>query len=391
MKKENILLSVIIPVYNGEKYIIECVNSVLKQTYKNLDVILVDDGSTDNSAEICKKIEKQDNRVRMIRIRNSGPYQARNVGAKVSKGDILTFVDADDTLDLNTYESLIDIYEEYNPDMIVFNYEYNNEITPPNYYTEGLYLEKDICSKIIPGMMYDYSLGCRKIEPSVINKIMKKELYLKVTKSIKSRISLGDDALITYPALCDAKRLYITNKVYYHYRKNMDSCTHTYPVERILEVQNFQKEINRLFENRGMKEIMEFQVECYVRSFVSMMVKNWYGIERSSIMYCFPYEKIDKGANLAIYGAGEVGKSYVNAVIKSQYVRIVIWADKNHDEIKSYNGYKISAPEDLLIKRYDKVLIANYRKEIAMKIKNDLLTMGVEGEKIIWEQPKMIG
>lgn len=278
INRDGLILSVIIPVFNVEKYIEECVRSVLGQTYKNLDIILVDDGPMDNSASICKRLEKEDDRIRLIKIQNSGSFQARKVGALYAKGNIITFVDADDIIETDAYENLVRLYGQYMPDILLFNYEYNNESIPKNYYAEGLYLERDIQDKIILGMMYDYTLGCRKMEPSVINKLIKKDLFLKVTDEVDSRIPLGDDALITYPSVCLAKQIYVTNKVLYHYRKNTESCTHTFPLERIIEVQNFQKEISNLFEKMGVKDMMQFQVGCYVRSFISMMVKNWYGI-----------------------------------------------------------------------------------------------------------------
>ena len=97
-------ISVIIPVYNAEQYLEECLNSIRNQTYKELEVILVDDGSTDNSGKICDKYTKVDNRFRVLHINNSGPSYARNIGLKEAQGEYITFVDADDWLATNTLE-----------------------------------------------------------------------------------------------------------------------------------------------------------------------------------------------------------------------------------------------------------------------------------------------
>ena len=111
-KEENKKISVIIPVYKAEKYIDRCLESVTNQTYKNLEIILVDDGSPDNSPAICDKWAKQDNRIKVIHKQNSGVSAARNSAIKISTGDYIIFIDADDTIELETYEKLINQLSE---------------------------------------------------------------------------------------------------------------------------------------------------------------------------------------------------------------------------------------------------------------------------------------
>ena len=102
-----VLISVIIPFYKSENYIEACLESVLKQTYKHLEVILVNDGSTDNSRSICEKIMKNDNRVRIIDKANEGVSSARNLGIENANGEFITFVDSDDKLCLDMYEKML--------------------------------------------------------------------------------------------------------------------------------------------------------------------------------------------------------------------------------------------------------------------------------------------
>ena len=101
------LLSVIVPVYNVEAYLSECLDSILQQTYPHLDIILIDDGSTDNSGVICDQYKEIDNRVRVIHKFNGGLSSARNVGMEVIKGDYVTFLDSDDWLEPNAYQQLM--------------------------------------------------------------------------------------------------------------------------------------------------------------------------------------------------------------------------------------------------------------------------------------------
>lgn len=116
-------ISVIIPVYNSEKYIERCLKSVVNQSYKDLEIILIDDGSTDNSSLICKKWEKLDNRVKYFRKENGGPSTARNYGLKHVSGDYIHFLDSDDWIDLETYSHCYKLIKNNKyPDIVKFSY-----------------------------------------------------------------------------------------------------------------------------------------------------------------------------------------------------------------------------------------------------------------------------
>lgn len=114
------LLSVIIPVYNVEPYIRECVDSIINQTYKNLEIVLVDDGSPDNCGAICDEYAAKDSRVKVIHQKNQRLGAARNNGRKIATGDYITFVDSDDWLHLETVKWCMDAIEEYELDVIYF-------------------------------------------------------------------------------------------------------------------------------------------------------------------------------------------------------------------------------------------------------------------------------
>lgn len=114
-------VSVIIPVYNVEKYLKKCVNSVIKQTYHNLEIILVDDGSTDGSGQLCDRIEKKDTRIKVFHKSNGGLSDARNYGIEHSTGDYITFIDSDDVVSINLISHLLNISEKYNADISICN------------------------------------------------------------------------------------------------------------------------------------------------------------------------------------------------------------------------------------------------------------------------------
>lgn len=117
------LLSVIIPVYNVEKYLPKCLDSIINQTYKNLEIILINDGSTDNSGKICDDYAKNDKRIKVIHQINRGVSAARNVGLDFCSGDYITFVDSDDWCDKNYFYDVMNYFEIYNIDVIITNFE----------------------------------------------------------------------------------------------------------------------------------------------------------------------------------------------------------------------------------------------------------------------------
>lgn len=114
---EDKLITIIIPVYNVEKYLRECIDSVIAQTYKNLEIILVDDGSIDKSGEICDEYSKKDSRIRVIHKKNGGLSDARNVALDIAKGEYIGFIDSDDYIEKDMFETLYKLAEKYHAEI----------------------------------------------------------------------------------------------------------------------------------------------------------------------------------------------------------------------------------------------------------------------------------
>ena len=117
-------ISVIIPVYNVERYLAQCVDSVISQSYKNLEIILVDDGSSDNSPQICDDFAKQDSRIKVVHKVNGGLSSARNAGIEIAGGDYLLFLDSDDYWDsVDAMKACAEVCRKYHPDVVMFGYK----------------------------------------------------------------------------------------------------------------------------------------------------------------------------------------------------------------------------------------------------------------------------
>ncbi|MBQ3016476.1 MAG: glycosyltransferase [Clostridia bacterium] len=227
------MYSIIIPVYKAEKYLNQCIDSILAQTYEDFELILVDDGSPDNCPTICDEYALKDNRIKVIHKSNSGAHSARKEGLRNASGEYICFVDSDDYIDKHYLETFSNIIETYNPDVSVMDCMRFNDSTQTllqNYADEGLYIGKkldDIKKELI------YSSKIKNINLGVItyalwNKCYKKDLIKKHLNDLYENIILGEDMAITMPLILCCKSVYVSKYVGYYYRNNPSSIVNTF-------------------------------------------------------------------------------------------------------------------------------------------------------------------
>lgn len=209
-------VSIIVPVYNVEKYLPDCLDSIINQTYKELEIILINDGSTDTSGQICDEYSWNDERIKVIHQKNSGAANAKNVGLDKAIGDYITFADSDDIVDKNWIETMMNLIIENNADMAecyldkiyVNGFEKIEEsVEKYGVFTNTEYLEQYL-------KRWTSSLFCLKL--------FKAEL----TKNIRFRKERRciDDEFYTYKVVSNAKKIVITDKILYHYRQRRSSA-----------------------------------------------------------------------------------------------------------------------------------------------------------------------
>ncbi len=210
------LLSVIIPVYNVEEYLSRCIDSVINQSYQELEIIIINDGSTDNSRSICEEYARADSRIKIINQPNGRASSARNKGLGVSRGNYITFIDSDDYIDLNTYAANMSILIKDNKiNMIQFPVERQNKIygfPAKPYMISG---EKDIFANWWSNDI---------ITSSVCNKIFRKEVF----ESIRFPPGQGyEDHFLIVDFSEIIQNVYLSNKGCYHYVVRDGSTTNS--------------------------------------------------------------------------------------------------------------------------------------------------------------------
>lgn len=225
------LVSIIVPVYNVEKYLRQCVESICSQSYKNIEVILVDDGSNDESPRICDEYMKKDKRIHVIHKRKEGVLSARDDGIKKATGEYVQFVDSDDWLAPDITEKMVEAITEYQSECVICGHYMAGETLYPEKqmmkagYYEGADYVECILSKIFQ-MKEDFCFG---IDPSVWAKLFIRVKVMKYILEAPKSITFGEDAAVTYPYLLNAcKSVYIIGEHLYYYRQNPDSMTKLY-------------------------------------------------------------------------------------------------------------------------------------------------------------------
>ena len=214
MSQEKALISIIIPVYKVEKYLEKCIQSVINQTYENLQIILVDDGSPDNCGKICDEYAKKDHRIEVIHKSNGGLSDARNKGLEIAKGEYIGFVDSDDYIEADMYEVLYNLLKQYNADVSICNfYTVSQEKIAIKNADNGIKEYNRI--EILKEILLD-----NNIQSYAWNKLYKRELFGEIKYPVGKKY---EDIGTTFYLLEKCNKVVVTGKPEYYYINRQDS------------------------------------------------------------------------------------------------------------------------------------------------------------------------
>lgn len=378
-------LSVVVTVYNLDRYIEKCIDSLLLQDYKYMEIVIVDDGSTDNTSEICDKYEKKYNNIRVVHKCNEGVVKALATGIDYSEGLYITFVDGDDWVQHNCYGSLMKLLLDNDLDIITYGaIKYRNE--NDYYYTydsfkEGIYEGTDL-NDIKSNMIWDKTKQGFQIDPSLCMKIFRKDIIETCVKNVLNiKIHYSQDVIITYPAIKEAEKLGIIHDAYYFHRRREIGVQPAYLMDsqyyyKLYLVYKYLSEIFKFDKN-----ILQ-QIEAFYQYSVKLRcLDNTQDVTIDK--WLFPFDKVKKGSNIIIYGYGKVGKTYIQQLEKLNFCNVICIVDSAYEKYQD-NGGKIFPIEHIVNKRYDYIVIANASDDVKHKIKNVLMNnFNVEEKKII--------
>ena len=371
---KNNKISVIVTIYNMEKYLDKCIKSILNQTYKNLEIILVNDGSTDKSLDICLKYYEIDKRIIVLNNPNEGVVKVRLAGIKRATGDYITFVDADDWLDSNAYEQVMDMSDD--EDIISYglleDYSYKS-VQKFDQIDEGIYKQVDIKNKILPNIFSIKDFFTFNILPNLVCKLIKREIMCKCVNKVSYYVRIGEDLDFVVQCLSLANILRVIKISPYHYVQREKSVVRM-PVgdESVIGLYNDLMSIESDSDNANWQR----QV-CTYMSFILQLKKMNLFIKKS---YFFNELKNKK---IVVYGAGNYGHAFVEALGSELGARIEAIADSNWKNV-IWKHEKVIAPEDIIKRNYDIIYIAILNERICQTIKSNLINMGIKEDKILY-------
>ena len=377
MIKTNDLISVIVPIYNIDQYVGFCIESLIKQSYKNLEIILVDDGSTDRSAAICDLYASKDDRIKVIHKTNGGLVSARKAGVEIANGAYIGHVDGDDWIEPDFYETLHRAAVRSEADIVCAGFSrdlFSRQVKCFNNILDGIYEGESL--ERLYGQMLSYSNTFNVgITTYVWNKLFRANIAKLVQKDVDERINIGEDAAVTYPALLKASRVYVCDNSSYHYRQREGSMLKrhaSFDSER-KRLQYLYDYIKSVFEKDSRSEILLPQLTDYIVS---------YCIIRSggSVGSFELFSEDFKGKRVVIIRAGTTGQVMYNRL--SEYCTVVGWYDKDYWEYRRC-CMNVDPLEEIKGKSFDYALIAKMDQENIDSIKSELIKMGVEKSKIL--------
>ncbi len=444
-----IKVSIVMPVYNAAEFLRESVGDILKQNMEEFELICVNDGSTDESAEILKEFQNKDARVKVLYQDNAGAGAARNKGLGIAGGKYVLFLDADDRFESTMLEELWNRAEETTADIVIFGadcFQYGTErrraaswLLDKKYLTDE-YVEDGVIRRDVKmEILY-------KISTNVVwNKFFKNE-FIQDNQLTFQEIYAVDTMYFVMLALAYAERMAVYDKVFVHYRENVptgqimnqdknptgvyealyavrsrlleegrykqiEAAFVRYAVkaglERFTRLTSYKAEEmlysklhNNGFEKLGLnltrnefnipsgqwekcKRIQELDYIEYLYNKQNVLHRM---INASGFIYTLPHSLLAGKKDIAIYGAGNVGKSYFIQLMAQNEYKLAGWFDKNY---ASY-GFPTESPELLKEKKTEAVLIAVQMDTVANEIKKDLIKLGIDEEKIVWAEPQIL-
>lgn len=391
------LLSIVVPVYNVAPYLEQSMQSILNQTYSDMEVILVNDGSTDGSEKLCQKYAALDSRIRLLSQENQGVTRARKNAVRLASGKYIAFVDPDDYIDLELFRRLMEVREDF--DVVVCQWFRESEqgirraydsIAPGAYRTaEDMdFLLDHMVNASTPGGLYNIKPGITAV---LWNKLYKtgtaKEVYRQVGENIRS----GEDLIFTYLYLLRCKSVLITDICGYHYRVRNNSIIHSF----VQDSRTLQRECNLydhllpafMAHTRHDTLLPQLQMKLSTRISNTMKRMDFAPEARLELkLYIFPFINLLDGKRIALYGAGTVGRHYLRQIRSWGLCTVTDWVDLNWKDFQR-EGSDVSGVETLAGADFDHVVIACLEKKEADEIRVELTARGIPESKILWKAP----
>lgn len=383
---EKYKISIVVPVYNIEDYLEACIESLINQTYSNTEILLIDDGSTDSSGEICDKYQKCDSRIKVIHKKNEGVVSARKCGGIYATGDYISSVDGDDWIEPDRIMHLAKKCLETEADMIYMEGYYKDydtdwkSVLVESDIEEGYFSETQIPNQIIPMLIDINECFRRDVRAMLVCWGIKRELYKQSICDIDNRVFIGDDYACILCCLFEANSVFLMREKGYHYVQRQTSITHTLNRNSLHEL--------KLWFGLVKKKLLLKDYSAQIMPHI-IFLEIWYimNADYASLLelqnqYLYPYSKVKKGSQIAVLGAGIIGVQLINYLDENPNYSVVAWVDNYCTKQPLPDICCVEKVDRLTETIFDYVVIVVQDVMIVAEIEQQLLELGIPEEKI---------
>lgn len=386
------MISVIVTIYNVKPYLEECLESIINQTFRELEILLIDDGSTDGCYEICEEYQKRDSRIKVLHKPNQGLVNARKDGLKMAEGTYISYIDGDDWVEPDMLETLYSIMEREKTDIVMCgHYEDIGIVKRAVYHAleEGRYDKERMRQSIYPGMIVNGEFFEWGVFPGVWDKLFRRECLEPYQMAVDNRLTMGEDVACFYPCILNAGSVYVLRECFYHYRQTPASM-----VKKIEDAKQERERFQLLYQSvyagfERYAEIYDFR-EQWIEYMLFLMTPRadtlYEGVEK--LDYLFPFPKVKKGCRIILYCAGTYGQRLYQYLKRTGFCSVAAWADRNYVELRK-QGFDIIDPDEIKKYEFDEIVVASSFAKARRSIYQDLIQQYPE-EKVHIMDEKLI-
>ena len=375
-------LSIIVPVFNEKYRLDKCLMSLKNQLMRNIEIILVDDGSNDGSAGLCDQAASLDERIKVLHMSNKGSTAARKAGMKLATGKYVTFVDADDWIEQDLCACLYEKAEESEAELIIGGHfldtagEVRRQISTLN---ASFYDRKALEIQVFPQLFHNDFYSGWSIYPFLCGKLFLREKLLPYMERVEDSIALGDDVCVTFPYLLSCKSIVMVDNPLYHYVQRVDSQSHArLSHENLGSMRSIYKLVLESLHQQGLEETYAGKFRLYMLTTMLIPRFPWllgkYLYHESEM----PFLKLRRGSKVIIYGAGVFGRALHDFLTESRFAEVVLWLDARAEQLRKA-GYEIKALQEVeKWPDYDCVVVPIMNREVVKAVCRNLLAAGIE-------------
>lgn len=386
-EKPGVSVSVIVPIYNTEKYLSRCIESIRGQSLNELEIILIDDGSGDGSGQICDDYARIDPRIKVLHKENEGLVCARKAGLHLARGKYIGFVDSDDWIEADMFEFLFREAIDKNADIVADGVVEETDgacVYKTNALKAGIYHSEEERTYIYQNMLCCEEYFKIGILPYLCNKLIRRELAAKHIMTVDEKISVGEDAASVYPILMSAGRICITNQVHYHYCIRNTSMIRGGGRldEEYAGLARLHIFLKRTSHDLGVLPLMEEQIERYSINNILVRAFAKYACQFGNTKL-YPFKGIGEMDSILIYGAGAFGRAVFEYVSQKEGIKVTNWVDRDAQFYQRL-GMQVDNLDRLWPPCSSKIVISVLSRKAAGEIKGMLLNRGFSEQQLIW-------